>query len=154
MSQTPEPPILLLDDDPNDRFFVRLALSECRIGNPVIECDSAVRARGHLERFAPPSLDLPPVLLIIDLSLAGAESGLDFLQWVREESAFRHMPAIVLTGSDKPLDRDASFALGAYYYLQKPVSESGLVFALDALGLLKTSPAAGDDEAVRVLGRG
>jgi DNA-binding response OmpR family regulator len=47
-------------------------------------------------------------------------SGFDLLSWLRGQRELNHIPAIVLSSSDEPRDRQTAFDLGAKDYWVKP----------------------------------
>ena len=129
--QSPIAPIMLLEDDANDAFFVQHALKAALIQNPVRVLDSAEQAFVQLGS----SILLEPALVILDVRLAGSQTGLDVLSWIRQQpEPMGSTPAIILTGSDRPEDREASERLGALVFLEKPVTEHNLIGAVQALG--------------------
>jgi CheY-like chemotaxis protein len=133
------PPIVLVEDDPNDVYFVRHALEKALIVNPLLRFATAEQARNHFAERA--IFDLPS-MFILDVNLVGRESGIDFLRWLRQQrSPLGSTPAMMLTGSDQPGDRDATAMLGSIYFLRKPVSEDRLTAAVQSLGLMITTLA-------------
>lgn len=126
-------PIVLVENDPNDAFFVRDTLDVARITNPVIVCQSADEARRELAGV----LSVLPALFMLDIKLAGNETGLDFLRWLRAQpSPLGATPAMMLTGSDRPEHRQATLELGALFFLQKPITAADLTEAVRTLGLV------------------
>lgn len=150
MMITTAAPIILVEDDPNDAFFVGHALELALIQNPLTVFASAAQVREQL----PYVETLRPVLVILDLNLGGAETGLDVLGWIRERpEPFGSTPALILTGSDRQSDRDESNRLGAMIYLQKPVMEENLTRAAQALGFVIVTNVTSGDLAVRIIQR-
>lgn len=137
-------PILLVDDNPTDRLFVRSALEQGRVGNPIIECETADDARRELRKQPA----VPPVLCVLDINLRGSESGIQFLRWLRQQpGSFSTIPTIILTGSDDAQDRAAGSDLSALGYLQKPLAIESLLEVVHALGLvIVTNAATGEIE--------
>jgi DNA-binding response OmpR family regulator len=137
-------PILLLDDNPTDRFFVRSALEQGRVLNAVIECATADEARRQL-RSSP---SVTPVLCILDINLRGSETGIEWLRWLRQQpGTFSTIPTIILTGSDDAGDRAAGSDLSALRYLQKPIAIEELLEVVNALGLvIVTNAESGEIE--------
>lgn len=144
-------PIVLVEDDDNDVFFVRDALAKAKILNPLIACRSADEARGKLSGVRP----VVPALFILDILLAGNETGLDFLQWLRSQpSRLGSTPTMMLTGSDRPEHRDATLELDALFFLQKPVRAAHLTEAIQTLGLVDVATGLVSGEmGFRVIGR-
>ena len=130
-------PIVLLEDDPNDVYFVRRAFEKAHIANPLIRFATAAEARRH---FAEPATVAMPALFVIDVSLPGGETGLDLLRWLRQQSApLGSTPAMVLTVSHSAADRDEAERLGSMLFLHKPVTEEALTTAVQSLGFVISS---------------
>jgi CheY-like chemotaxis protein len=130
-------PIVLVEDNEHDTFFVRRALDKAGIVNPIIRFRTAAEARVYFDeaRRAP-----TPALFIMDIHLVGGETGIDLLRWVRQQSRpLGSTPAMMLTGSQHPDDRDEAEMLGATSFLQKPVSEETLTAAVQSLGFVIVS---------------
>ena len=60
-----------------------------------------------------------PRLVVLDGKLGGM-SGLQALEWLRQQREFNSLPVIVLSGSGNPGDRERAEALGANAYEIKP----------------------------------
>ena len=144
-------PIALLEDDPSDAFFVELALKTARIMNPLKIFDSMASMRTFLAgTFA----DELPALFIVDLHLSGPENGLDFLRWLRQQkSPLGSTPAMMLSGSDRSEDRDESLSLGSMSFLQKPVTETTLTDAVQALGFVIVTSLTSGEVGFRIIER-
>jgi DNA-binding response OmpR family regulator len=125
-----------MEDDPNDAFFFTHALETALIVNPVISFTAAKQARRHFVETAAFEM---PALFVLDVNLAGGETGIAFLRWLRKQrSPFGSTPTMMLTGSDSPKDRAEAELLGSIYFLHKPVSEDTLIAAVQSLGFLLT----------------
>ena len=61
-----------------------------------------------------------PKLLITDLSMPRV-NGFELLQWLQHAPGFHRLPAIVLTNSDDPADKELATRLGATKYFVKPI---------------------------------
>jgi two-component system response regulator len=61
-----------------------------------------------------------PHLLLIDLNLPKID-GLEVLRKIRASDKFSNIPALVVTSSDAPADRNGAASLGAGYF-RKPVT--------------------------------
>jgi CheY-like chemotaxis protein len=144
-------PIVLLEDDPLDASFVKLALTTARIRNPLHNFDSVAAIRTFLSStFA----DERPVLFILDFHVSGPETGLDFLRWLRQqESPMGSTPALMLTGSDRPEDRDECLGLGSTSFLKKPVTETTLTDAVQALGFVIVTSLTSGEVGFRIIER-
>jgi DNA-binding response OmpR family regulator len=78
-----------------------------------------------------------PGLVLLDLKLP-RRSGLEVLQWLREQQVLRRLPVVVLSSSREATDIDRAYDLGANSYLVKPVGSDallGMVRAMDGYWL-------------------
>ena len=130
-------PIVLLEDDPNDVFFVRRAFAQTHIVNPLVRFATAAEATRH---FADNAVYAMPALFVIDVNLAGGETGLDFLRWLRQQRLpLGSTPAMMLSGSHRSADRSQADQLGSMLLLRKPVTEEALGAAVQSLGFVISS---------------
>lgn len=101
------PPILIIEDDPDQALLLRSVLWRARLVNPITVAPTGADADAALAAAAAPTaaVDNVPVLVLLDLTLA-AWSGLSFLERVRESFDARALPVVVLSGSgDATQDR-------------------------------------------------
>ena len=134
------PPILSLEDEPDDLAFIRRALRRSNLANPLISATTVEQA----QRIC--TSGTPPVLVLVDVNLTG-RSGLDFLEWLRAQpQPLGGTPAVIFTGSTDRTDELRANALGSSLYLGKPATEHVLAYAITAFGLVtKTSEGGGDE---------
>ena len=104
--------ILVVDDDPDLRALVRMALSQA--GHIVSEAATGQEALALIDAQAPD-------LLVLDLFMP-KQGGLEVLTVLRSRSATATLPVLVLTALDDEVNTRASFELGATDYLTKPFS--------------------------------
>ena len=116
--------ILLVEDDPNDVFFLQYAFEQAGIKNPIrVVCDGqeAINYLAGNGKFAD-RLQYPiPALLLLDLKLP-VLMGLDVLRWIKEQAELQTIIVIVMTSSKEPTDIQEAYRLGARSYLVKPLS--------------------------------
>ena len=101
--------ILVIDDHPDVRIFVKTCLEE--EGFTVVEANNGLEA---LRLFKEAS----PALLILDVSI-GQPDGFEVCRDIRKTS---NVPIIMLTSHDQELDEVMCLAAGADDYITKPVS--------------------------------
>jgi len=114
----------VVEDDPNDVFFLQYAFQEAGIKNPIQVADDGQQAIDYLQgegAYADRSRFPLPCLVLLDLKLP-VKMGLDVLGWVRNQSQLQHLLVIVLTSSSNIRDVDDAYRLGARAFLVKPVS--------------------------------
>ena len=75
-----------------------------------------------------------PVLILLDLKLP-RRSGLEVLEWLRQQPGLKRIPVVVLTSSRQSKDVDRAYDLGANSYLVKPVEFNALLDMMKQVGL-------------------
>lgn len=121
------PPILVIDDEPTDTYFLRRALKQAGIPNPVIGCGDGEEAVTFLEsaKFG----GQRPCLIFLDMKMPRM-NGPEFLAWIRDHTEFADLKIVVLSSSNLQQDRERAMGLGAHDYLVKfpqPVELAALV---------------------------
>lgn len=116
--------ILIVEDDPNDRLFLKMALEAVGVPNPVAEAKDGKEALDYLSGSGPYAnrqQHALPYLVLLDLKLPHL-MGLDLLRWIRGRPELDLLIVIVFTSSANPADVDEAYRLGANAYLVKPSS--------------------------------
>ncbi|HEY9191888.1 MAG TPA: response regulator [Methyloversatilis sp.] len=131
MSTSPE--VLLVEDEPDIRCFVRDALR--REGFRVTEAD---RVSTALIAAA----DNHPALVVLDLGLVDG----DGLRFIDEFRVWSQQPILVLSARQGELDKVAALDAGADDFLSKPFSVPELLARIRAL-LRRADRSAGTSEA-------
>lgn len=108
-----------MEDDADHRILVREALVRVAPDVPLEEAVDGVDAMDWLRRRTGAPASLEGGVVILDLGLPRA-SGFQVLEWMREMPSLAHVPVVVLTASENPMDADHAFNLGARGYFQKP----------------------------------
>ena len=131
MSGIHVPNMLLVEDSEDDVAITRRALARAHIGNHLTVAHDGQEALDLLyadamagsERFG---------LVLLDLGLPKVD-GREVLKRIWGDRRLRHIPVIVLTGSDEDEDMVRSYKSGAVAYLRKPVQVDQLVRAVGDL---------------------
>jgi CheY-like chemotaxis protein len=121
--------ILLVEDREDDVFFFRRALQSAGLPHVVTAVGDGEEAIQYLSGQPPydnHTLYPPPDVVILDLKMP-KKDGFQVLQWLREQSALKPAPVVVLTSSDRPDDQARAKTLGALNYYIKPVDFDKLV---------------------------
>ena len=113
-------PVLLVEDDENDIFFMTDAFKKtgiddvkfARNGQEVIDYLRKARDRAQRDSFPMPEL------IMLDLKLPYV-MGLDVLKCVRQEMRLA-VAVVILSASREDVDVSAAYQLGANAYLVKP----------------------------------
>ena len=125
------PNLLLVEDSQDDVLITQRALSRAHIGNNLTVASDGQQALDLLyadamdgrERFG---------LILLDLGLPKVD-GREVLTKIWGDRRLRHIPVIVLTGSDEDEDMVRSYKSGAVAYLRKPVQVDQLLRAVGDL---------------------
>jgi CheY-like chemotaxis protein len=113
--------ILLLENDEADVFLFRRALAQLRYAGDVRVVGSVSEARAYLEgwgAFHDRKYYPYPDLIVSDMNMPG-ETGNAFLQWLRTNHRFTHIPFVFLSGSYLPPDKILAEQLGASSFFRK-----------------------------------
>lgn len=128
-------PILLVEDNPDDVFFMQRACKTAGLENPVHVAEDGIKAIEYLSgvgKFEDRDAFPLPCVVLLDLKLPG-KSGLEVLAWMRGREEFTTRVVIVLTTSREPRDIQEAYRLGANAYLVKPTSPSQLAELVAAI---------------------
>ena len=117
--------IMLVEDGEVDAVMVRRALKELHVTNPLVQSENGEEALASLRDPA----QAKPCIILLDLNMP-VMGGIDFLQVVKQDAALKGIPVVVLSTSDEPEDRLASFDLGVAGYIRKPVDYRQFVEAV------------------------
>ena len=127
--------ILVVDDNPDDAHFTKLALQRVGVISQVQTVSDGAEALSYLSgqgNYADPESCPLPVLVLLDLDLPGL-SGLELLAWLRRQPVLKRLPVIVLTSSREPADVNRAYELGCNSYLIKPTSFNTLLVMMQGL---------------------
>lgn len=128
-------PILIADDDPDDRELARDALAASRLLNPIHFVKDGVELLEFLQRRgAWIACDTPrPGVILIDLNMPRMD-GREAIAEIKRDPALRQIPIVVLTTSKAEEDIYRSYDLGVSSYVVKPVTFQALVDVMADLG--------------------
>ena len=129
--------ILLVEDNPDDIELTRIAFAEAGLESRLevvrdgAEALDYLFARGDYAHRDPAK---PPAIVLLDLNLPKVD-GREVVQAIRDNTATRSLPVVVLTTSAEPFDVDASYAAGANSYIRKPVDFEQFLAVIKQIGL-------------------
>jgi two-component system response regulator len=127
-------PILQVEDDPNDVFFLQHAMKIAGIENSVQVASDGQEAIDYLQgagKFGDREEFPMPCLVLLDLKLPYV-MGLDVLKWIRQQIGME-LVVVMLTASAEEADIHTAYCLGANAFLTKPSEARKLEDMLKAL---------------------
>lgn len=134
MSQQRPITVLIIDDDADDRLFMRQALKTDSPSTRLYSADSGQQALDMLGLVHP-----APDVILLDLNMPGL-SGLEVLHQLKQSTRHQHIPVIVLTTSDAPTDQEQAYQLGASGFITKPTTQLGLSAIAERIRLDYVNP--------------
>lgn len=135
MPNTPNQPILLIEDSPEDFETTERAFRKSGLRNPIFRCSDGDEALDYLHRrgaYTDPAKSPRPGVILLDLNLPGTD-GREVLSEIKADPALKQIPVVVLTTSKDERDVDACYRAGASSYIQKPVDLDGFIKAIERL---------------------
>jgi len=111
MSDNQKVKILVCDDDLTARILMKETLASDSI--EVIEAENGQRAIEQFEKYS-------PALLLLDVSMPKM-NGFEVCEHIRGHEKGKHIPVIMVTGSDDLESIHKSYAVGATDFIAKPI---------------------------------
>lgn len=105
--------ILLVDDDRTLRAVLALQLEQ--MGYQIIEATNGQEAYEILQQQWD-QIDI----IVLDREMPVMD-GMEFIQTLKQDNRFDHIPAIMVTGSGQPSQISQGIEAGVFYYLVKPI---------------------------------
>lgn len=122
-------PVLVVEDNDDDVFFVRRALKQAGFQNEPNCVGDGQQAMAYLAgegAYADRTRYPMPRLILLDLQLPH-QHGFDVLRWINDQPALRNLVVVVvLTHSSHAKDIALAYKLGACSFLVKPPSPDQL----------------------------
>ena len=128
------PPVLLVEDNPDDAELTIRALKRANLKHPVHVADDGQEAIDYLFGTAEQAANGVPALIILDLQLPRV-GGLEILKRIRAEERTRRLPVVILDSSNEKPDVINAYDLGANSYVCKPIQFDKFTTAVAQLGV-------------------
>lgn len=128
--------ILLAEDNPLDVEMTVEALSGHGLANTIDVVNDGVEALDYLYRRGAHASrqEGNPGLILLDIKMPRMD-GLQVLEQVKQDQAFRTIPVVMLTASRQEKDLYESYRLGVNAFVVKPVDFHEFADAMKVLGL-------------------
>lgn len=118
--------ILLVEDNPGDVRLTQEAFKEGRVHNEMHVVRDGEEALDFLHRRGEYGEAPRPDLILLDLNLPKID-GIEVLEEIKENSALKRIPVIVLTSSSAEEDILRSYELYSNAYLTKPINPDAFI---------------------------
>ncbi len=128
-------PILMAEDDPDDRLITAKALERNRVANPLITVENGEVLLDYLHqkgKYAAPGAAPRPCFILLDLNMPRLD-GREALKIIKSDPSLKNIPLVILTTSKAEEDILRGYNLGANSYITKPVTFEGLVAVVQSL---------------------
>ena len=115
--------ILLAEDNEDHVLLTRRAFKQAGLVNPLFVVENGEEVVAYLTgegKFANRNEYPLPTLLLLDLKMP-RKDGFEVLEWIRKQPTLAGLRVVVLTTSDRILDVNRAYQLGANSFLTKPV---------------------------------
>jgi CheY-like chemotaxis protein len=140
---SPDCSILLVEDNENDAFFLKRALKELGFAGRVVHCEDTDSAKNYLlgeKDWSDRNKHPLPELVIADSAVTVRDSGVEFLEWIRQRELLREVPFIILSGGVSEETRQRAASAGVRRIVNKCANYTDLVKELR--GILLEFPEA------------
>ena len=130
-----EPIILLAEDGEDDVLMFQRAFRDFGFGSVVHVVEDGEQAIDYLKgegKYGNRAEYPLPTLLLLDLKMPRT-NGFEVLEWVRHEPSLRGLLIVVLTTSDRTVDINRAYQLGANSFLTKPLDLTEFRLMIESL---------------------
>ena len=121
-----------MDDNPDDVELTLTALKSTKLANNVSVVNDGIEAMMFLRQEGKYAASPRPSLVLLDLNMPRMD-GREVLSEMKDDSALRQIPVVILTTSQDEEDILRSYDLHANCYVSKPVALKQLVKIVQSL---------------------
>lgn len=117
-------PILHVEDNEDDQFFLKRAFAAAGIQNTVHFVDDGQKAIDYLsgkEPYSDRQQYATPCVVILDLKMPKVH-GLEVLRWIRAHREFKSIVVVILSSSPLRNDVDMAYDIGVNSFIVKPLT--------------------------------
>lgn len=125
-------PIVLVDDDEDDRYIFQEGFVQAGCQNHFIQFETGKKFLDHLK--ATSRQDYPSMVLL-DLNMPELD-GTEVLRQMKRSPEWNHIPVVVFTTSKLDADRTTCYELGANCFISKPSAYQDVLELTRSIALL------------------
>lgn len=129
-------PILIAEDDEEDREIIKEAFDECKLANDLIFVNDGEELMEYLlkkGKYAGKRQYGDPGIILLDLNMP-RKDGRQALTEIKSNVDLRKIPVIILTTSKEEEDIVRTYKLGVNSFVIKPVTYAALVNVMKSIG--------------------
>ena len=129
-------PILMAEDDEDDRLLAQDAFIESNLANPVFfvnDGEELLDYLYHRGRYVSQEEFPLPGLILLDLNMP-KKDGREALKEIKSDPNLQRIPIVVLTTSSEEEDILRSYSLGVSSFITKPVTFEQLIEVIQCIG--------------------
>ena len=115
--------IFVAEDDADDRTFFEDALKEINIPSQLTLSSNGLELMSNLETL---TAHPPPDVIFLDLNMP-FKSGIECLKEIRDTPKLKDIPIVMFSTTSNPDAVEATYSLGANFFLRKPNSHQLLI---------------------------
>src|ERR1700678_1286331 len=128
-------PILMAEDDADDRMLAQKALVKNGADNPLITVNNGKELLDYLYQkgnYSDPSTSPKPCLILLDLNMPKVD-GREALKSIKNDENLKSIPVVIMTTSQSEEDILSSYGGGGDSFITKPSTFEGLLKVIKAL---------------------
>ncbi len=128
--------VLLVEDDPGHARLIEKNLRRTGFKNEIITLENGQDAIDFLFRVGEFANDKrpTPLMILLDLNMP-IKDGYQVLQEIKADERTRHIPVVMLTTTNNPMEVARCYELGCNIYISKPVEYDQFSDTIRSLGV-------------------
>jgi CheY-like chemotaxis protein len=126
--------IVMIEDDEGHARLIERNIRRAGVTNEIAHFADGASTYAFLKELEEQPADARPILILLDLNLPDV-SGIDILEYLKNDGHLRRAPVIVLTTTDDESEIQRCYDLGCNVYITKPVDYAQFATAIRQLGL-------------------
>jgi len=132
-----ETTVLLVEDDEAAAHLITANLKRAGATGRIIRAPNGQKALEILARKDKDNALRPKerLILLLDVNMPGV-SGLQVLQFMKNNPTLKRIPVIMLTTSDDPMEIEKCYELGCNFFVTKPVDYGKFVNTIKNIALI------------------
>jgi len=126
-------PILIAEDDADDRYLLQTAFSEIGYPEQIDFVENGVELINYLhEIYSTDNIEMKalPGFILLDLNMP-KKDGREVLKEIKQHPVFKKIPVIVFTTTKNEIEIKRCYELGANSYIVKPISFDALLKVIE-----------------------